>query len=83
MHPDSIVLYNKWRIGIKGSKLVDSAGNWILDVDKIGVGCVGTWIAPVNAEQCRSAVTCAHVARNRTDQYFPPCSLCVALDRAM
>lgn len=82
MDPASIVLYLKWRTGVAGSKLVDARGNPVLDIDGQPVHCVGTWQAPVNVEQCRSAITCAHNARNQSGAYFEPCNDCIALDNA-
>jgi hypothetical protein len=80
MNPASIVLYMRWRTGKEGTLLVHANGDPVLGLDGGQIRCVGTWLAPVNVEQCRSAITCAHEARDQSGPYSVPCDNCIAAD---
>ena len=56
-------------------------GNPVLGIDGNNVLCIGTWLAPINVEQCRSAISCAHDNRGHPQfsTYSSPCPECLAI----
>jgi len=80
MSPTSIILHHEWKTGKQGTPLLDSHGNTIKDLDGNDITCVGTWLSPENLEQCRSAISTLHKARNMIGAYQKPCSECIELD---
>ena len=81
MKPASIVLHHKWKVGASGSFLLTENGQKVLDLDRNEIRCLGSWISPENLEQCRSAISTLHRARNMVGKYQNPCNECVELDR--
>lgn len=82
MRPESIVYYFKWRSEEKGTVLKDLEGQSIIGMDGREMECVGTWKAPINLEQCRSALTCAYENRGHDPgtKHCEPCADCLSLD---
>jgi hypothetical protein len=80
MKPETIVLYFKWRTGKEGEPLNFENGNRVHDVYGAPLNCVGSWIAPINVEQARSAITCAHDTRDQSGRYSTSCAECILAD---
>jgi len=80
MTPTSIILHHKWKIGKKGSALLDDRGKEVLDLDGKGIRCVGIWISTENLEQCWSAISTLHKAGNMIEAYQKPCGQSIELD---
>jgi FPC/CPF motif-containing protein YcgG len=81
MNPTSLVLHYKWKTGKEGTPLLDEHGNIVKDLDGNNITYVGTWKSPENLEQCRSAISTLHKARNMIGAYQKPCPDCIELDR--
>jgi hypothetical protein len=81
MNPSSIILHHKWKIDKKGTPLTYDSGTPVNDLDGKPILCVGTWVSPENLEQCRSAISTLHKARNMIGTYDNPCLECIELDK--
>lgn len=51
------------------------------DLDEHPITCLGSWVSPENIEQCRSAISSLHKARNMIGAYEKPCLECIDLDK--
>ncbi len=65
MNHESIIVFFKWRTGANGSILTDKNGDPMKDISNDLIKCVGSWLAPTNVEQCRSAVFSLHRSREQ------------------
>ena len=81
MNHESIILYFKWRTGANGSILTDKNGDPMKDISNDLIKCVGSWLAPTNAEQCRSAVFSLHRSREQKGPFQPSCGRCFSMDQ--
>lgn len=81
MNPKSIVLHHVWKTSKKGTPLMDEHGNSVKDLDGKDILCNGTWCSPENLDQCRSAISTLHKARNMIGAYEKPCQECIELDK--
>jgi hypothetical protein len=81
MNFTSIVLHYKWKTGKEGTPLLDDHGNTLKDLDGKDITCIGCWKSPENLEQCRSAISTLHKARNMIGVYQKACADCIELDR--
>ena len=74
MNPKSIVLHHVWKTSKKGTPLMDEHGNSVKDLDGQDILCNGTWCSPEKLDQCRSAISTLHKARNMIGAYEKPLS---------
>ncbi len=74
MKPASIVLHHKWKVGASRLYLLNENGQKVLDLDGNEIRCLGSWLSPENHEQCHSAISTLHRARNKVGNYQNPCS---------
>jgi len=81
MNPSSIILHHRWRIEKKDTPLMYDNGTPVKDLDGNPIFCVGTWVSPENLDQCRSAISTLHKARNMIGAYQKPCLECIEVDQ--
>ena len=80
MNPAHIILYYRFRTQKEGTiltQMVNGKETGVKDIEGNLIKCVGTWLSPSSVEQCRSAVTAEHQARQQTGEYFAPRKACV------
>jgi hypothetical protein len=65
--------HHRWRIEKKGTPLMYDNGTPKKDLDGKPILCVGTLVSPENLDQCWSAISTLHKARNMIGAYQKPC----------
>ncbi len=81
MNLSSIILHHRWRIEKKDTPLMYDNGTPVKDLDGNPIFCVGTWVSPENLDQCQSAISTLHKARNMIGAYQKPCLECIEVDQ--
>jgi hypothetical protein len=78
VNPKTVKLFFKWKVYPSGTALLDDNNNPVLDYEGNPMECVGSWAAPDNLAQFKSALSLVHVSRGQDGPYSEACPDCVS-----
>jgi hypothetical protein len=78
-NPHSIALFIKFKMGKKGTALIDDILN-VHDAFGEDIYCTEEWKDPNNVTQLLAAVSCIHEVKGRPGKYEDECSDCLKLE---